>query len=271
MVQPAESVIVNNTISVSQRGVVFFRSQNNLTNERQKDLINRLGLLAGKPSENSLHVHPVLNSSSEFGVGDPQMSHISTASQNHMFEQQRELGQPQRYDAAKWHSDIQFEAHPADYTSLRLTQLPTTGGDTLWASGCALYEKFSRPYQEFFESLTATFEGEGFTSAAKAFPSKVKIFEGPRGSPANVGTSLTAKHPVVRTNPITGRKSIFALGPFAQQVDGLTKDESDELLQIFYRTLRENHDLQVRFRWRNPNDLGKSGSQSPDSCYLLTA
>ena len=242
---------------VSKRGVVFFRAQNDLTNDRQKELIDRLGRMTNKPIENSLHVHPVLNSSSELGVGDRQMSHISTASQKHMFEQQRKLGQPRRYDAAKWHSDIQFEPHPADYTSLRLTQVPTTGGDTLWASGCSLYEKFSSHYQNFFQTLTATFEDEGFTSAAKAFPDKVKVFEGPHGSPENVGTTLTAVHPVVRSNPVTGLKSIFALGPFAQRINGLTKNESDDLSQKFYSVIRENHELQVRFRWRNPNDIGE--------------
>lgn len=243
--------------TVSKRGVVFFRSQSNLTNDGQKELIDRLGKMTGKPVGNSLHVHPVLNSTSEFGVGDPQMSHISTASQKHMFEQQRKLGLPKRYDAAKWHSDIQFESHPADYTSLRLTEVPTTGGDTLWASGCGLYEMFSSHYQNFLQTLTATFEGEGFTSAAKAFPDRVKVFEGPRGSPENVGTSLTAVHPVVRTNPVTGLKSIFALGPFARRIDGLTNDESEELLRKFYSMIRENHDLQVRFRWRNPDDVGE--------------
>lgn len=38
----------------------------------------------------------------------------------------------------QWHSDIAFEPVPADYTSLRLTQLPKTGGGKrdrpmLWA------------------------------------------------------------------------------------------------------------------------------------------
>lgn len=244
---------------VSQRGVVFFRAQDNMTNDHQKDLIDRLGKLTGKPYGNSLHLHPVLNatSKSEFSAGDPQMSHISSAGERAIFEHQRRLGQPKRYDAAKWHSDIQFEPHPADYTSLRLTQVPSTGGDTLWASGCALYERFSRPLQALFESLTATFEGEGFTSAAKAFPDSIKVFEGPRGSDANVGTSLTAVHPVVRTNPVTGWKSIYSLGPFAQRINELSKSESDELLQKFYSSIRENHDSQVRFRWRNPNDIGE--------------
>jgi alpha-ketoglutarate-dependent taurine dioxygenase len=56
---------------------------------------------------------------------------------------------------------------------------------------------------------------------------------------------------------VTGLKSIFALGPFAQRINGLTKDESEDLLRKFYSMIRENHDLQVRFRWRNSNDIGE--------------
>lgn len=51
------------------------------------------------------------------------------------FAEYRTSNSKRRYDAARWHSDIQFEKCPADYTSLRLTELPETGGDTLWASG----------------------------------------------------------------------------------------------------------------------------------------
>jgi alpha-ketoglutarate-dependent taurine dioxygenase len=42
-----------------------------------------------------------------------------------------------------WHSDITFEPVPSDYALLRLTQLPKTGGDTLWASGYEVYGELS--------------------------------------------------------------------------------------------------------------------------------
>lgn len=57
-------------------------------------------------------------------------------------------------------------------------------------------------------------------------------------------------------NPVTGWKSIFAIGPFPKVINELNSDESDELLSRFKRLLVENHDLQVRFKWRNKNDLG---------------
>jgi alpha-ketoglutarate-dependent taurine dioxygenase len=127
----------------------------------------------------------------------------------------------------------------------------------LWASGYEIYDRFSPAYQKFFEGLTATFSGEAFTRAAAANPEKVKIYEKERGSPLNVGKELTAVHPVVRTNPVTGWKSIFALGPFPKFINELNAEESDELLKKFQTVITENHDLQVRFKWRNENDIGK--------------
>ncbi|HEX2951144.1 MAG TPA: hypothetical protein VHV83_16495, partial [Armatimonadota bacterium] len=42
-----------------------------------------------------------------------------------------------------------------------------------------------------------------------------------------------------------------------QKVNGVSKEESAHLLKWFVDLIVENHDLQVRFRWQNPNDLGK--------------
>jgi alpha-ketoglutarate-dependent taurine dioxygenase len=241
---------------VSQRGVVFFRAQDNLTDDLQKELVQRLGQLSGKPASSTLHIHPVLNNTSEFGVGDAEISTISSLARKKMFQHDR---QPdvRRYDSAQWHSDIQFEPAPADYTSLRLTQLPSSGGDTLWASGYEIYDRFSPRYQKFLEGLTAVFSGDGFIKAAERDPERVKIYTQARGSPLNVGSDLITVHPIVRTNPVTGWKSIYAVGSFPKFINELNSEESEELLKKFYSILINNHDLQVRFKWRNKNDIGK--------------
>ncbi|KIV86011.1 hypothetical protein PV11_01654 [Exophiala sideris] len=247
----ADELLRDLAITISERGVVFFRKQDNLSNELQKKFIQRLGELSGKPPTSTLHIHPVLNDSSEFGVGDNEISTISSVQRKKLFGVAP--ANKRRYDAAQWHSDIQFETCPADYTSLRLVQLPKTGGDTLWASGYDIYDRFSKPYQQFFDGLTATFIGDGFLKAAAE--GRTVLYEKPRGSPANVGGHLSIVHPVVRTNPVTGWKSIYGMGNFPKYINGLTKDESDDLLKKFRDTLLENHDLQVRFKWRNPNDI----------------
>ncbi|CAO2658354.1 Nn.00g060770.m01.CDS01 [Neocucurbitaria sp. VM-36] len=252
----ADELIHDLAITISERGVVFFRAQNNLTNELQKKLVHRLGQSTGKPSDSTLHIHPVLNNTSEFGVDDAEISTISSVARKEIFRHEFNGRRGhRRYDAAQWHSDIQFEPVPADYTSLRLTQLPESGGDTLWASGYEIYDRFSKAYQKFFEGLTATFVGDGFIRAAEADPERVKLYEKERGSPKNVGKSLSAVHPVVRTNPVTGWKSIYALGPFPKYINELNDEESGELLKKFRSVITENHDLQVRFKWRSENDF----------------
>lgn len=116
-------------LKVSQRGVVFFRAQDNLTNDLQKKLILRLGELTGRPATSGLHIHPVLNSERELGGSDPEISTISSVQHTKFYAKQTEDGLSKKNQtSAQWHSDIAFEPVPADYTSLRLVQLPKTGG-----------------------------------------------------------------------------------------------------------------------------------------------
>lgn len=262
----ADELLRDLAITISQRGVVFFRKQENLTNDLQKKFIQRLGELSGKPRTSTLHIHPILNGTNEFGVGDNEISSISSLARKKLFSD--EVVNKRRYDSARWHSDIQFETCPADYTSLRLTQLPKNGGDTLWASGYDVYDLFSKPYQKFFEGLSATFVGDGFIKAANA--GKATLFTDPRGSPANVGGYLSAVHPLVRTNPVTGWKSIYGIGSFPKRINELTQEESDDLFKKLYDAILDNHDLQVRFKWRNSNDIGKSQYYDHGFSRLLT-
>lgn len=136
-----------------------------------------------------------------------------------------------------------------------MTQLPSTGGDTLWVSGYDIYDHFSTTYQKFFDGLSATFIGQGFIDAANA--ERTTLYTDPRGSPENAGPELTAVHPVVRTNSVIGWKSIFALGSFPKYINELLEEEGQELIRKFTDVILENHDIQVRFKWRNKNDIGE--------------
>ncbi|KAF1810157.1 alpha-ketoglutarate-dependent taurine dioxygenase [Eremomyces bilateralis CBS 781.70] len=239
---------------VSQRGVVFFRAQDDLTNDIQKVLVQRLGELTGKPITSGLHIHPVLNPSQEFGGTDPEISTISSAQHKKRYSVapgEKLTAKPP--SAEYWHSDIAFEPVPADYSSLRLIELPRTGGDTLWASGYELYDRISEPYQKFLDGLTGTFAQPGLTAAAAR--GDVKVYDKLRGAPENDGSSFKAVHPVVRTNPVTGWKSLFPVGDHIHHINGVTEEESKSLLSWFLDLVYKNHDLQVRFQWKNPNDI----------------
>ncbi|EXJ76894.1 hypothetical protein A1O3_10051 [Capronia epimyces CBS 606.96] len=245
-------------ILVSQRGVVFFRNQD-LNIDDQKVLGQKLGELTGKPETSKLHRHALSNSKrgiavDENGKLDDEVSVISSE-QNRKFYKERFSPATKRLASEGWHADITFERIPSDYAILKIVSPATdAGGDTLWASGYELYDRLSPAFQKLAEGLTATHFQPNFVKVSKQFGAE--LIEGDRGAPENSGLDFTASHPVVRTNPVTGWKSLFGAGHqiFHGGFDGVTERESDILKAYFNQLISDNHDLQVRFRW-NKNDL----------------
>lgn len=99
-----------------------------------------------------------------------------------------------------------------------------------------------------------TFEQPGFKQAADR--NGFKLYDKPRGAPENVGDVLRDVHPLVRTNPVSGWKSIYPVGGHVSHVNGVTEEESRHLLGWFLDLVYKNHDLQVRHKWKNQNDIG---------------
>ncbi|WBW71537.1 TfdA family Taurine catabolism dioxygenase TauD, variant [Schizosaccharomyces osmophilus] len=243
---------------ISTKGVVFFRNQD-LNAQEQKILGQRLGELTGKPKDSSLHIHPVVNSgrkdvdsTGEIENDDNEVSILSKSQYKKIYPLKERPRAFHPKASAGWHSDITFEPVPADYSILKMQKPSENGGDTLWASGYELYTRFSPPFRRFLDGLTATYAQPKFQQFADA--SGFKLYDGPRGSPRNVGETLEAVHPVVRTNPVTGLKSVFAVGHHVEKINDVTTEESSYLLNRFVDLIAHNHDLQVRFKWKK-NDL----------------
>lgn len=260
-------------ITISERGVVFFRNQDDLTVEQQKRLVDGLGIQSGKPKTSGLHIHPLApgggiihdGSNKEEGAEtgstadqerlvDPEVSFISSRLEKGYYGSDRDSINQSRRAAEGWHSDITFEPVPADYSSLKIVEIPEngSGGDTLWANGYALLEKFSPSFREYLETLTGTYAQPRFSDYGDKV--KFKLYSQPRGAPENVGLELSATHPIVRTNPVTGWKSLFALGAHFTSINEVSTIESALIKKFILDTLVSSHDIQVRFSW-NKNDI----------------
>ncbi|KAJ5095775.1 alpha-ketoglutarate-dependent sulfonate dioxygenase [Penicillium alfredii] len=235
----------------SRRGVVFFRGQIDLTDELQKELIQRMGELSGKPADSHLHIHPLVEGNADV---DHKVNIITSdkaqGAAEDIFKIQADRPMGTR---GSWHADISYEPHPSDYSSLKVVKMPATGGDTMWASSYEILERISPAYRKFLESLTVTMAQTRYESACKA--KNIKLYTDARGSPANVGTGLGAVHPMVRTNPVTGWKGVFGIGGDFKQVNELAPDESRRMQDWLLQLLVENHDLQLRHQWKNPYDI----------------
>jgi alpha-ketoglutarate-dependent taurine dioxygenase len=68
----------------------------------------------------------------------------------------------------------------------------------------------------------------------------LELYSAERGAPENIGTDLKAVHPVIRTNPVTGWKSVYAVGHHAKRINEVTKDESEHLLGWFTQLIVES-------------------------------
>ncbi|KAJ3093308.1 hypothetical protein HK100_006696 [Physocladia obscura] len=240
----ADELIFDFAVLVSERNVVFLRDQD-VTFEEQKNFVDRLGRAAGKPATSKLHTHPLTERFSE--LGDEALIITSKfAGEYANYSDRGEL------HSNGWHTDITFEPVPSDYAALIIREAPVEGGDTLWASSYEIYERLSPAFRTFLEGLTATHFAENFIKLEQL--GFAKINEGPRGAPEDLGKGLTAVHPVIRTNPVTGWKGIFVNKGFTKRINELSKDESDIVLEHLFNLTTQNHDLQVRFRW-NKNDV----------------
>ena len=55
----------------------------------------------------------------------------------------------------EYHGDHSYELNPPSYTLLRMIKTPPTGGDTIFTSQTALFDKLSTIFQKTFEGLHA--------------------------------------------------------------------------------------------------------------------
>jgi taurine dioxygenase len=137
-----------------------------------------------------------------------------------------------------WHSDVSWREIPSLGSVLRAHEVPEVGGDTLWVDMEAVYAGLSESLKKEIEGKYAIHDfvhtfGIGLSEEERA--EKRKQFP-------------PARHPMVRTHPISGRRCVYVNAIFTHHVDGLPKEESDDLLDRLHREV-EVPEYQVRFHW----------------------
>ncbi|SDA66176.1 taurine dioxygenase [Pseudomonas sp. NFACC15-1] len=148
-------------------------------------------------------------------------------------------------DNAVWHTDVTFLPTPALGAVLSAKLLPAVGGDTLWASGIAAYEALSTPLKRLLEGLTAThdftrsFPLERFGNTAEDL---ARWEEARRKNPP-------LSHPVIRTHPVSGRRSLFVNEGFTTRINELSESESEAILKLLFAHATRP-EFTLRWRWQ---------------------
>lgn len=139
-----------------------------------------------------------------------------------------------------FHSDQCYIENPSVGTMLYAMEVPSKGGDTIFANMFAAYDELPEDLKRRIEGRTAL-NVYDYENAATV-----------RGSEPKEGVPAWA-HPMVKAHPATGRKALYFNRLMTHHIVGMDGAESDALLARLF-----DHQEQDRFIYRHvwkPGDL----------------
>ena len=174
--------------------------------------------------------------------GEPQNSYLTTRAQNKAVQYISNLdaqGNPVANPGVNgnyfWHTDQQYYPRTSLLTMLSAVELPESGGDTEFANMIAAYDALSDDTKSRLNGLMAVYSYQHMIrTCANRPPTREEIEKAP-----------PTIHPLVRTHPETGKKSLF-LGSYCAEVVGMPQSESRRLIADL-----SEHATQPRFIYRH--------------------
>jgi taurine dioxygenase len=199
--------------------VIFFRDQDLTDIERHKAFTKRFG---------ELFIHPNFN----LGQENPEMVFL-----NRMPGDKRVAGET-------WHADTTMMAAPPAAAILFALEAPEFGGDTLFANQYMAYETLSDGMKKMLSGMKAVHNDSRVAGPNVGLNSQRSTVV----REDDDWRMTESAHPVVRTHPETGRKSLFINGIYVHHFEGMTVEESMPLLSYLYdHSCRP--EFTCRFRW----------------------
>jgi alpha-ketoglutarate-dependent 2,4-dichlorophenoxyacetate dioxygenase len=137
-----------------------------------------------------------------------------------------------------WHSDSSFKPVPALCSLLSARVVPPEGGATEFASGRCAYPSLPDDLKRRIEGLIVVHDYSWSRDQVRPgfFTAEERAVYPP------------VRHPIVRTNPMNGRKALF-LGAHASHVEGLSIEDGRALLKRL-----QDHMTQLEFCYRHEWD-----------------
>ena len=170
---------------------------------------------------------------------------IPECPQIHYISNQDSFADGTRYIPGEgWHTDHSNDTRPPKATVLHAVTLPDQGGDTQFANMAAAYAALPAAMKDRIAGLIAIHVYQSSHSARKLMGLSTANKE-------RVPNAVL--HPIVRTHPENGRKSIYINPIRIEGIVGLDHKEALPLLeQLLDHATRE--EFQYRHEWR-PGDL----------------
>jgi taurine dioxygenase len=140
----------------------------------------------------------------------------------------------------QFHADQCYFEAPTKGAVLYAMEIPSKGGNTLFASTHRAYEMLPAELKARIEGLDALFTYDAYGNPYK----RAQI---------DVEKSPHFVHPVVIAHPDTGRPALFVNRLMTTWINGVAREESDALLEQLFQCL-EQRDIVYEHVWR-PGDV----------------
>jgi len=142
-----------------------------------------------------------------------------------------------------WHTDHSYDDVPALGSLLYALEVPSRGGDTMFANMYSAYDALSPGLRRTLLGLRAVHSSRHvFGRAGHHAGRKDDRYHNPEAA------TQDAVHPMVIRHPRSGRPALYVNPGFTVRIDGWTDLESRPLLDYLYRVAsRPEHTC--RFRW----------------------
>ncbi len=142
-----------------------------------------------------------------------------------------------------WHTDTAYLEEPPMATMLLARETPPYGGDTMFANQQLAYEQLSEGLRGILDGLTA------INSSVRADGIRTRVDKDVPVLDDQDTSGYEAEHPVVRTHPESGRKSLYVNRGHTVNFVGMTEEESLPILNyLFEHQVRD--EFTCRFRWQ---------------------
>jgi len=141
-----------------------------------------------------------------------------------------------RRGAEGWHTDGAYDQEPFKATQLYALAVPSTGGDTLFASMYAAYDALPPRLAQRLDGRNGAFTYGGRRKATALLNAEDRDW-------------TPVFHPIIRTHPETGRKALYFDPGKILRIEGLDESESDALIEELTACMIQP-DAQYRHRWR---------------------
>jgi len=207
--------------------VLVMRDQR-ITPERQLAFARRFG--TARPHHLSPNRHPDY----------PELLIVSNA--------RRKDGGGTRGSGQHWHSDYSYLEGRSTASILRAIEIPSVGGDTLFASAYRAYDALSETMRDILAGLTVSYDyALVYQRYYKDRTDRVQLTEDLRAK------APPSEHPIIETHPETGRRLVFFDPTYANAIVGMEEAEYTAIFRFLTEHLTRPEFI-YRHSWK-PYDM----------------